>query len=78
MSIEAEKNFKNKVDYLKRLNNIETDVIKALIKAGLIEVDQLIYEYDTNCCHVGYRAGNNRKQIMIRKRVSNKLVYYNV
>lgn len=30
--IEAEKNFKNKVDYLKRLNNIETDVIKALIK----------------------------------------------
>lgn len=30
--IEAEKNFKNKVDYLKRLNNIETYVIKALIK----------------------------------------------
>ncbi|WP_289128862.1 DUF6361 family protein [uncultured Clostridium sp.] len=30
--IEAEKNFKNKVDYLKRLNDIETDVIKALIK----------------------------------------------
>lgn len=30
--IEAEKNFKNKVDYLKILNNIETDVIKALIK----------------------------------------------
>lgn len=53
-------------------------VIKALAKAELIEFDQLIYEYDTNCCHVGYRAGNNRKQIMIRKRISNKLVYYNV
>lgn len=53
-------------------------VIKALYKAGLIEFDQLIYEYDTNCCHVGYRAGGNRKQILIRKRVNNKLVYYNV
>ena len=30
--IEAEKNFKNKEDYLKRLSNIETDVIKALVK----------------------------------------------
>ena len=53
-------------------------VIKAFAKAGLIEFDQLIYEYDTNCCHVGYRAGKNRKQIMIRKNVNGKLVYYNV
>lgn len=53
-------------------------VLKAFIKAGLIEVDQLIYEYDTNCCHVGYRAGNNRREIMIRKSVNGVLKYYNV
>lgn len=53
-------------------------VIKALHKAGYIEFDQLIYEYDTNCCHVGYRGKNNRNQIMIRKVVNHKLVYYNV
>lgn len=53
-------------------------VIKALAKAGYIEFDQLIYEYDTNCCHVGYRGSKNRKQIKIRKRVNNQLVYYNL
>lgn len=53
-------------------------VIKALANAGLIEFDQLIYEYDTNCCHVGYRANANRKQVLTRKRVGNKLVYYKV
>ena len=41
-------------------------VLKALYKAGYLDFDQLIYEYDTNCCHVGYRAGANRHQIMIR------------
>lgn len=53
-------------------------VIKALHKAGLIEFDQLIYEYDTNCCHVGYRAGANRNQILIRKIVNGKYVYTSV
>lgn len=53
-------------------------VIKALHKAGYIEFDQLIYEYDTNCCHVGYRGKKNRNQILIRKVVNNKIMYYNV
>lgn len=50
-------------------------VLKALHKEGLISVDQLIYEYDTNCCHVGYKATGNREQIMIRKKINGKLVY---
>ncbi len=53
-------------------------VLKALHKAGYLDFDQLIYEYDTNCCHVGYRGKKNRNQIMIRKVVNKKLVYYNV
>lgn len=45
------------------------------IKAGVIEVDQLIWEKDSNCVHVGYRHNNNRHQIMIRTKVNNKFVY---
>ena len=50
-------------------------VLKALHKEGYLDFDQLIYEYDTNCCHVGYRAGANRNQILIRKKVNGKLTY---
>lgn len=53
-------------------------VIKALHKAGYLNFDQLIYEYDTNCCHVGFRKNGNRNQIMTRKLVNGKLTYYNV
>lgn len=48
------------------------------IKAGKLEVDQLIWEQDTNCIHISYRLGNNRHQIMIRKVVQGKFVYTNV
>ena len=34
-------------------------------KSGL-EYDQLIWEQDNNCIHVGYVHGDNRKQTMIR------------
>ena len=36
------------------------------VKTGKIEVDQLIWEKDSNCVHVGYRLGNNRHEILIR------------
>ena len=36
------------------------------IKLGIIEVDQLIWEKDSNCVHIGYRLGNNRHEILIR------------
>lgn len=36
------------------------------IKLGVIEVDQLIWEKDSNCVHIAYRLGNNRHQIKIR------------
>lgn len=40
--IEAEKKFRNKADYLKILNNIETDVIRALIKNESSETKGII------------------------------------
>ena len=53
-------------------------VLKALHNEGLISVDQLIYEYDTNCCHVGYKATGNREQVLIRKNINGNLVYGSV
>ena len=53
-------------------------VLKALHNEGLISVDQLIYEYDTNCCHVGYKAAGNREQVLIRKSINGNLVYGSV
>lgn len=49
------------------------------VKAGKItEFDQIIWEQDSNCVHLGYRHGNNRKQILIRyKDKDGKLVYKN-
>lgn len=49
-----------------------------MIKNNEIEVDQLIYEYDTNCVHIGYRTTSNRHQIMTRKIVNGKYIYTNV
>ena len=53
--------------------------IVELVKAGKItEFDQIIWEQDSNCVHLGYRHGNNRKQILIRyKAKDGKLVYKN-
>ena len=48
------------------------------IKAGVIEVDQLIWEKDSNCVHVGYRHNNNRHQIMIRTKENNRFVYKSI
>lgn len=50
-------------------------VLKTLHEAEYLHFDQLIYEYDTDCCHVGYRAGANRNEILLRKVVNNKLTY---
>ena len=46
-------------------------------RAGIIEIDQLIWEQDSNCVHIGYRHNNNRHQIMVRKKVNDKFVYSN-
>lgn len=54
------------------------EIVK-LIKCGKIkDFDQIIWEKDSNCVHVSYRHGNNRKQIMTRTRQNGKLVYTNV
>lgn len=50
-------------------------VLKTLHEAEYLEVDQLIYEYDTDCCHAGYRAGGNRNEILLRKKVNGKFAY---
>jgi len=42
------------------------------------EFDQLIYEMDSNCLHVSYVLYNNRKQMMIRKKVDGKKHYQEV
>lgn len=49
-----------------------------MYKNGEIEYDQLIWEQDSNCVHIGYRLSGNRKQTMIRKIVNGKYVYENV
>lgn len=50
-----------------------------LVRCGKIkEWDQIIWEKDSNCVHVSYRYGNNRKQIMIRTEQNGKFVYTNV
>ena len=43
-----------------------------------IEYDQLIWEKDSNCVHIGYRGTQNRKQTMIRTKVGGKYHYENV
>lgn len=43
-----------------------------------IEYDQLIWEKDSNCVHIGYRGDNNRKQTMIRSLLNGKYIYANV
>lgn len=53
------------------------EIVK-LIKSGKInEFDQIIWEKDSNCVHVSYRQGNNRKQIMTRIKLNGKFVYSN-
>lgn len=46
-----------------------------MFKNGEIEYDQLIWEKDSNCIHIGYRGKNNRKQTMIRDIVKGSYVY---
>jgi zinc D-Ala-D-Ala carboxypeptidase len=44
-----------------------------------LEFDQLISEYPTNgnpsWVHVGYRKGNNRKQVLVATKVNGKTIY---
>ncbi len=55
------------------------NTIREFAKQGKIEYDQLIWEKDSNCLHIGYRHGNNRKQTMIRTIDKNgKFVYTNI
>ena len=52
-------------------------IILGFVRQGKIEVDQLIWEKDSNCVHISYRFGNNRHQTKIRtaKTVNGKKVY---
>lgn len=50
-------------------------VLKTLHENDYLDFDQLIYEYDTDCCHMGYRVGSNRNEILLRKVVNGKFVY---
>lgn len=54
------------------------EIVK-LVRCGKIkDFDQIIWEKDSNCVHVSYRRGNNRKQLMIRTVKNGKFVYINV
>lgn len=44
--------------------------ILQMLKKKLIELDQLIWEKDSNCIHVGYRHRANRNQVLIRTKNS--------
>ena len=51
--------------------------IIGFIREGKLEVDQLIWERDSNCVHISFRLNNNRHQIKIRDivTVNGKKVY---
>ena len=49
--------------------------IKDMIVKKEIDVDQLIWEKDSNCVHVGYRGTSNRNQVMIRTIINGKFDY---
>ena len=42
------------------------NTLRGFVMAGKLEVDQLIWEKDSNCVHIGFRLGNNRHEILIR------------
>ena len=46
-----------------KLFNTILNIIKS---KKITEFDQIIWEKDTNCIHVSYRHGNNRKEVLIR------------
>ena len=51
--------------------------IVELIRSGKItEYDQIIWEQDSNCVHLSYRHGNNRKEILVRSLDENKRYKY--
>ncbi len=52
--------------------------IKDMYKNGEIEYDQLIWEKDSNCVHIGYKTTVNRHQTMIRDKINGKYIYTNV
>lgn len=47
-------------------------------KKNEIDYDQLIWEKDTNCVHIGYRGDKCRHQTMIRTVKSGQYIYTNV
>lgn len=52
-------------------------IIVDMFKSGKIEYDQLIWEKDSNCIHIGYRGPNNRKETLIRTKDSSGYHYQN-
>ncbi len=48
------------------------------VRQGKIEVDQLIWEKDSNCVHVSFRLNNNRHEIKIRTKNKNGDYVYTV
>ncbi len=58
--------------------NLFNKIVELVRAKKIIEFDQIIWEKDSNCVHLGYRYRNNRKQILIRQKDKNgKLVYKN-
>lgn len=51
--------------------------IVELVRSGKItEYDQIIWEQDSNCVHLSYRHGSNRKEILVRSLDENKRYKY--
>ena len=44
----------------------------------ITEFDQIIWEKDSNCIHVSYRHGNNRKEVLIRTCTNGVYLYTRV
>ena len=43
-----------------------------------IEYDQLIWEKDSNCVHIGYKTSGNRCQTMVRDKINGRYIYTNI
>jgi hypothetical protein len=49
-----------------KVNGMSQEALFKFIKSSGIEYDQLIWEQDSNCVHISYVKGKNRKQTLIR------------
>lgn len=49
-----------------KVNGMTQEQLFNFIRTAGVEFDQLIWEQDSNCIHISYVKGKNRKEVLIR------------